>query len=152
MCSNINTHSGFLEITKRCKINCVSGHIVQTHIVLLAFGRQGLDYTYTVHAFIQNWGTWKMEKGMARTGRCSGCPLRCLGVADQRLRHAVNTKRPLVASSSSEETSQRRRRDMRRTSTSADGSWSTSVHSAVWRHIESGVLRQRKVKRRHSVT
>jgi len=27
-CSNINMHNGFLEISKRCKINCISGHIV----------------------------------------------------------------------------------------------------------------------------
>ena len=28
MCSNINMHNGFLKISKRCKINCISGHIV----------------------------------------------------------------------------------------------------------------------------
>jgi len=28
VCSNINTNTGFLKISKRCKINCISGHIV----------------------------------------------------------------------------------------------------------------------------
>jgi len=27
MCSNINTHNGFLKISKRCRINCINEHI-----------------------------------------------------------------------------------------------------------------------------
>jgi len=36
MCSNINTHNGFLETSKRCKINCISGHIAPHIYNLLA--------------------------------------------------------------------------------------------------------------------